>query len=211
MPPYYLTAQLPYILLGTDAINDPDLVLDPNLTHEKKASVFHQVDSQVVAEKLLHLFRHGIPDPPADLNAPVGTMDAMRNLLEWGCQPVFGVVDVAELDWAQRVFCRERIEVLEEIEAVGDWDPGVWAEGGLPHDNRTQTLMRLRWQARQWEPLVRDQLGFGKCDAPSYFLVVSLVRARIGPLEEKGLTEPCTVPMVTDRAFYKKDRRVSRR
>jgi hypothetical protein len=164
MPPYYLTAQLPYILLGTDAINDPDLALDPKLTHEKKARVFYQVDSQVVAEKLLDLFKYGTPAPPADMQAPIGTPEALRNLLEWAGQPVFGVVDVAELDWAQRVFCRERIEVLEKIEAVGDWDPGVWAEGGLPHDNRTQTLMRLRWQARQWEPLVRDELGVDNSD-----------------------------------------------
>lgn len=50
-----------------------------------------------------------------------------------------------------------------------------------------------------------DQLGFGKCKTPSYFLVVSAVRALIGPVKEEGLTEPSTVPVVTDMAFYKTD------
>ena len=170
MPPYYLTAQLPYILLGTDAINDPDLVLDPNLTHEKKACVFHRVDSQIVAEKLLDLFRHGIPAPPADLNAPAGTIEVFKNLLEWASLPVFGIVDTANLELAERVFCRERIAVLEKIEAVGDWDPAVWAAGGLPHDKRTALLVRLRYQAQQWEPLVREELDVAHGKAKGFYL-----------------------------------------
>jgi len=159
MPPYFLTAQLPYMLLGTDASGDPDLALDPSLTHERKVRVFCQVDSPVVAEKLLDLFRYGKPNPPADLKAPVGTIEAFKNLLEWAVQPVFGVIDIEELEFAQRVFCRDSIKVLQEIESVGDWDPGVWAAGGLPHDKGTVLLMRLRYQAQRWEPLIRDESG----------------------------------------------------
>lgn len=170
MPPYYLTAQLSYIQLGPDAAHDLDRVLDPKLTHEKKARVFYQVDSQVIAETLLGLFKHDKPTPPADLEAPVGTLENWRNLLEWGSQPVLGVVDIAALDFAERVFCREAIEVLDEIELVGDADPGVWAAGNLPHDKETVLLMGLRYQARQWEPLVRAELDVAHGKAKGIYL-----------------------------------------
>ena len=173
MPPYYLTAQLPYMVLeayGPGAVHDPDHALDPDATHEKKVRIFHQVDSRVVAEKLLHLFKYGKPGPPADLEAPVGSVEALKDLLGWAVEPLLGILDVAELDLAQRVFCREQIEILEEIESVGDWDPGAWADGGLPHDRRTVLLMQLRDQAQRWERLVRDELDVARGKAKGFYL-----------------------------------------
>jgi hypothetical protein len=161
-PTYFLTAQLPYMVLeayGPGAVHDPDHALDPKATHEKKTCVFHRVDSRLVAEKLLELFRHGTPAPPADLAAPIGTLEALKDLLEWSIQPAFGILDTADLGFADRVLCQDAIGVLERIESLNDPDPGVWAGAGLPHDRRMVLVMRLRGQALQWEPLVRDELG----------------------------------------------------
>lgn len=41
------------------------------------------------------------------------------------------VVDEADLGLAARVSYREGIGVLEDIESVGDWDHGIWADSGL--------------------------------------------------------------------------------
>ncbi len=101
---------------------------------------FYAVSSKEVAEKLAELLRRDA-DPFDEATDPIR------------------VVDRADLDFAQRVSSRQQIGVLEEIESVGDWDPGIWADVGLPHDQQTVRLMHLRYQARQWEPHVRDELG----------------------------------------------------
>ena len=159
MPPYLLTVRFPYIVLGSEASESPELVFDPKATHEKKAREFYEVDSQVVAEKLLDLFGHGNPAPLADLKAPVGTVGAVEHLLEWVSRCVLGMVDMAELGFAERVRCRERIAALEEIESACDWDFSRWGDDDLRLDRGTELTIHLRHQAEQWEPLVRDELG----------------------------------------------------
>ena len=138
MPRYFLTVRNPLLALGDEG--SVDRFDDPKATHEIDARVFYQTDSEVVAQKLVELLRH-----------------EESSQEEWAA--LFEVVDAANLDFAQRVFFWQAIEVLEKIEAVGDWDPGVWADNGLPHDKSTVFLMQSRYKAQQWERLVREELG----------------------------------------------------
>ena len=161
--PYFLTVRLPYMLLGADAANDPDRIMEPALTHERESHVFYEVDSEAIGEKLLEMFRYATPEPgiPGDRSAPVGSLEGVLDLVEGACQPIFGLVRAADMDLPQRVLLREQIGVFQQIESVCDWDPGVWAAGGLPHDKRTVVLMHHRYHAQQWEPLIREELAAG--------------------------------------------------
>lgn len=160
MPPYFLTLRLPYMLLGTDAADDLDRVLEPQLTHEKKARVFYKVDSQNVATGLLELFGYGKPSPgiPGDPTKPVGSLEGARNLVEGICQPVFELQDCAELDRLQRVLYRDDLELLEKM-ADCDGDPGIREDLGLPNDRWAVLAWQHYEQARRWERLLLDDMG----------------------------------------------------
>jgi len=166
MPPYFLTVRFPDALLRTDSRDDPDCVRDPFAMHEKESRAFYQVDSRPIAKELLELFRCR---PPTDhvstalrKNAEGATEQELRDL-EVGLTPIFAVVDSADMDMAQRIFRREEIELLEWVEQIseGDRDPGIWQDAGLPHDRQTVLLVNYHYQAQEWEPLVRDELGIG--------------------------------------------------
>lgn len=165
MPPHFLTIRLSYALLGADAAGDPDHVIDPQLTHVKKASAFYEVDSQAIADKLLDLFRYGAPDPgivtdPANANAAVGSMENLKKVVDAACHPIYDVVDAAKMNFAERVICQQHIQTLERMGDC-DGDPGIRADAGLPNDRRTVLVWQEYEKARQWEPLVREQLGVG--------------------------------------------------
>jgi len=159
-PSYFLTVRLPFMLLGSDAIDHPDRLSDTRATHEKKAQAFYEVDSAIIGDSLLELFTYDKPKPgiPGDPNAPVGSFEGLRKLTEGVCQPVFELVNGEDLDLAQRVFYRGHIELLEVMDQC-DGDPGVREDAGLPNDRGTLLLWRYYRQARQWEPLIRDELG----------------------------------------------------
>jgi hypothetical protein len=112
---------------------------EPRPAYETESRVFYETDLQVVAERLLDLFQHKKPE--GDL------------------PPIIEIIKGFDLTLPGRVFYRQEIESLEKIESVGDWDPGVWEASELPHDRRTVLLMRHRYQAQQWEPLIRKELG----------------------------------------------------
>ena len=163
MPPYFLTIRLPYMLLGTDAAHDLDLVLEPQLIHQKKAHVFYEVDSQAVAKGLLDLFRFGKPSPgiSGDPTKPVGSLEGARKLIEGACQPVFDLLDAAALELPQRVLYRGDLELLERMSDC-EGDPGIRQDAGLPNDRRIVLVWEHYERARGWEPLLCDEMGVDK-------------------------------------------------
>ena len=170
-PLYFLTARLPYMLLGPAASGDPDRVLEPHLTHEKKACAFYEVDSRVLADRLLELFRYGKPEPgiPGDPNAPVGSLEGVKKLIEGACEPIFEVVAAADLDFAQCVFCRQHVELMVSMAAC-EGDQGIREDAGLPNDQRAVLLWEHYNRARHWEPLVRDALDVARGKGKGIYL-----------------------------------------
>ena len=149
--PCFLTVRLPFFLLGTDAVDDPDRAAEPNLTHEKKSNAFYEVDSKTIGEAILETFTYGKPAPGihGDPLAPVGSVEGFRKFVEGVCQPIFGLVNAADLNIQERVLCRDQIGVLVQTDSMSGMNLGP----------RLELLLDLYRQAHRWEPLVRDELA----------------------------------------------------
>jgi hypothetical protein len=158
--PYFLTVRLPYLLLGTDAADDPDRAAEPNLTHEKKSHAFYEVDSQTMAIALLETFKQGKPVPgiSGDPAGGRGSPDGIQKLAEGVCHPIFGRISIADLSLADRVLCRQQLKGLALIAKERSWEAGAWSAYGLPDDRVASILSGFYTRAQEWEPLVRDEL-----------------------------------------------------
>lgn len=160
MPSHFLAVRFPLGVLWEDDVSSDTVSLDtyPPGAYEEQPHVFYETDSESVATELVRLFRS--IEPPSGLG--------LEPLAE--SPPIYDVVSTAGLDLAQCVLLREDLRKhLDRIEQVvsmskDDWDPAGLAEKGLPHDRRTYILMLFNDQARQWEPLVRDELGVDNSD-----------------------------------------------
>jgi hypothetical protein len=169
MPPYFLMVRFPLVFLDDDCL---DCLQGPPPVHEKEGHVFYQTDLQVVAEKLLELFRHGKPDAPAW--NPLAPVRELVEKVRRGEQadlfptPIFDVVNGADLELTWRVRVRQEVQQLQEIAPSSFLDPDGWALLGFPNDRRTILLVGYHKQAQQWEPLVRDELGIGENDTETH-------------------------------------------
>jgi hypothetical protein len=119
------------------------IVASPSMLYPSgKQNAFYVTGSLVVAERLLELFRRRKPDPAVDA-FPLAT---------------FEIVNGGNLEFLDRMYYWEDIDVLEEIASIGDWDPQIWADAGLPHDQWTVFGMSCYDLARRWERLIREDL-----------------------------------------------------
>ncbi len=149
------------MLLGIDAGNVQSGALESDATHEKEPNCFYRVESWELAEKLLECFRYARFDIPIP-GKPGMTIRALEKhlkVMEGTYDPAFDVVDMADLEMVQRVASQDAVESLERISALGDADPGVWADAGLPHDRRTVLLMEYYREAAFLEPQLRKELA----------------------------------------------------
>jgi len=165
MPPYFLIVRFPLVFLGDDCL---ERLQDPPPLHETEGHVFYQTDLQVVAEKLVELFRHGEPDP-ATWNPTASFREVMEKVQRGESavlfpSPIFEIVDGADLELTPRVRFRQEVQQLQEIAPTSFLDPDGWALLGFPNDRRTLLLVGHHKQAQQWEPLVRDELGVWEND-----------------------------------------------
>jgi len=110
---------------------------------------FYAVSSKEVAESLAGLFRQGQPPDQPSVAIEVGAG--------------------ASMDLAQRVLYRQSIDLLERM-ALCDGDPGIRKDAGLPNDKRTVLLWEYHERARQWEPLVRNELDVAHGKAKDFYL-----------------------------------------
>jgi hypothetical protein len=149
---YFLTVRFPAAVVwiedGDPFFGPPDC---PPGSYEEQTHVFYETDSAPVAEALVQQFQHAKPPSGPGLE-PLTESPA-----------IFDVVCAGKLGLAQRIDLRTDLDPLERIVSLGDWDPGVWADAGLPHDRRTSVLALYNDQARRWEPLVRDELADDIC------------------------------------------------
>jgi hypothetical protein len=187
MPPHFLTVRFPLVFLGDDCL---DRLQDPPPVHEKEGHVFYQTDLRIVADKLLELFRHGNQDAAAwNPLAPVsefvekGRHGEPADLFP---TPVFDVVNGANLDLTRRVRFRRDVQQLQEIAPNSFLGPEGWALLGFPNDRRTVLLVQHYEQARQLEPLVRDELNNGE----SAYRISNGSTADVRDLELDGSDKP---------------------
>jgi len=134
MPPYFLTARLPYLRLHEIT----HVLPEGTPMHEEKASAFYQLDSQPVAKQLLILFRHGMSEEEQDF-----------------LSPIFAMVDAADMTLPARVLCRESIARLEYLVSLDDWNSDT--TGFIV--SRERLLADQYIQAQEWEALIHDELG----------------------------------------------------
>jgi len=129
---YFLTVCMPIILGGKSL----DEFGDPKASHEERSYAFYEVDHPILADALIDLFK-------AEYEGKDGPV------------PIFAIVKDGNL--SQTVRYREAVEWLE-LYASGDPDPGTWVDPGCTVDRATMLLVGYHRQARDWEPLVRDEL-----------------------------------------------------
>ncbi|MCJ7544221.1 MAG: hypothetical protein MUP47_06595 [Phycisphaerae bacterium] len=148
MPPetYFLTVRFPLEHTGFESAVVYAGLPDPKPTHESQAHPFYQVDHPILTERLVDLFTtkyDGDGDYP----------------------PIFEVVAGTCLDVSQRLLYREAAESVKQVSgfyAYHEDDGEVLIETDCPTDRGTQLLVDYHRKARQWEPLIRDELNLGQ-------------------------------------------------
>ena len=108
-----------------------DAVIDYLHPFEAQSHVFYETDLLTVAEILVELF----DDPHIRV-----------------------IVNSEKIDLCKRVLYREGLDVLERMAACAG-GPGILADAHLPHDRRSIHVWNDYERARQWEPLVHNELG----------------------------------------------------
>ena len=166
MPVYFLTARFPWTLVNNHG-NPPSK--KPPSAHEKHGHVFYQTDSQIVAERLVEIFRSRLPAAAAP--DPNATWPEKYIIIGAGCEKggspfaVFEIVNGADLSEVQRVQYKSAVAALEAAHALGstlDMDRA---------DDRRRALLWAQYErAQQLEPLIRDELDVAHGKAKGFYL-----------------------------------------
>jgi len=166
MPVYFLTARFPWRLVNDNWDSPPK---EPPSAHEKHGHVFYQTDSQIVAERLVEVFRSGLPAAAAP--NPNATWPERYLILGAGCEKggspfaVFEIVNGADLSEVQRVQYKSAVAALAAACASG-----ITLDMDRADDRRRALLWAQYGRAHELEPLIRDELDVAHGKAKGFYL-----------------------------------------
>ncbi len=161
MPSFFLTVRFPVTPLTGDHHKSPDA---PPSSHEEPADVFYMTDTQIVAEKLLEMFRHKQSSETRPLQ--------------------FDLVSGTDIALPQRVEFRHSVRRLAFMGSFG-FDHGVCEDAGLPHDKKTDRLARLYHKASGLEPCVREDIEMNAQSTEQPLETALTSEAKLAALEKE--------------------------
>jgi hypothetical protein len=167
MPACFLTVRFPWRFVNDDWDRPPKG--PPPSVHEKHGHVFYQTDSQIVAERLVEVFRSGLPAAAAP--NPNATWPERYLILGAGCEKggspfaVFEIVNGADLSEVQRVQYKSAVAAL-----AAACTSGITLDVDRADDRRRALLWAQYGRAHELEPLIRGELDVAHGRAKGFYL-----------------------------------------